>query len=108
MAVDRLLVMLVVGAVVATSGRPDERRVDVVDRVVLVAVRGSDCGARRELRDLAFELRMDRSGRILELADRAARDVLDDRLQAPARPTTGGPFDRRLAAHGRTRPSTGL
>src|SRR5580658_2447188 len=49
--------------------------------------------------DLPHEVRMDRTGRVLELADRATGDVLHDRLQVPTRAPSRRPVDRGFRVH---------
>ncbi len=76
---EGLAVMLVLGSVERAAGGPHERRVEVCDRVVHGRVR-FELGLDRGLGDLSPEVGMDGTRRVLELLDRAAGDVLDDRL----------------------------
>jgi hypothetical protein len=93
MALERLGVVLVLRAVVLPPVGADQRGIEMRDRVVrLLGLRGvSDRGAlaRRGRVELPSEVRVDRLPRVLELADRLARNILDDRLQAPARAPPG-------------------
>lgn len=70
-------VVLVRGAVVGPAGGSDERRIEVIDRIVGRCRRVRLPGS---LGNLSSEVRMERSARVLELADRTPCDVLDDRL----------------------------
>jgi hypothetical protein len=90
---QRLGVVLVLGAVVGAAVRPDQRWVQMRHRVVGLLRRGG-CGSRTPLArrgrvDLPAEVRVHGLPRLLEVSDRLARDVLDDRLQAPAGATPG-------------------
>jgi hypothetical protein len=87
--VERLGVVLVIGTVVLPAVGPDQRRVEMADGVV--RLRGVPRGRRGRAVEggagveLPLEVGVDRLTGVLELADRLARDVLDDRLEAPAR-----------------------
>src|SRR5580658_758076 len=99
--------LLVLGPVVRSTDLPHEGRIDVADRVVRDVLRGDAAGRRcpgRRFRpaggrDLPLEVRMDRTGRVLELADRATGDVLHDRLQVPTRAPSRRPVDRGFRVH---------
>jgi hypothetical protein len=98
-AVKGLPMVLVVRAVVLAALGPDQRRVQLVDGIVGGFV-GGGRRIRRQVSNLTPQVGMDRARRILKLADRAARHVLHDRLQAPARTAARRPLDRRLLGHG--------
>jgi hypothetical protein len=98
-AVEGLSMVFVIRTVILAALRPDERRVQVVDGIVGGFVRGRG-GNRRQVSDLAPQVGVEGARGVLKLADRAARHVLHDRLQAPARPAPRRPVDRRLLDHG--------
>lgn len=102
MALERLLVVLVPGAVELAAGRPYEGRVEVADRVVRLGLSGFGTRGGRCHVELSTKVRMDRSSGVLELPDRTTGDVLDDRLEAPAGPAPRRPVRRRLLVHAGT------
>jgi len=65
MARERLFVMLVLAAVVLPARRPDERRVQVADRIVLLAVVRIGARGRPRSVELSPEVRVDGFPRIL-------------------------------------------
>jgi len=98
MAIERLGVVLVRGAVVRAAGRTDQRRIQVLHRIVRrVLVRRIRCGRRSV--HLPAKVRVHRPPRVLELSDRPTSDVLNDRLQAPTRAATRWAVRRRLLGH---------
>jgi hypothetical protein len=97
MPLEGFSVVLVGGTVIGPAGGPDEGRIEMIDRIVR-RLRGIRLAG--SLGNLSPEVRVDRPVRVLELADRAPCDVLDDRLQAPAGPATRRTVDRRLLGHG--------
>jgi hypothetical protein len=93
MPLQRLRVVFVLGSVEGPAVRPDEGRVEVRDRVVLLLRRGGRRSraplARCGRIELPAQVRMDGPSGLLKVADRLTGDVLDDRLQAPARAPPG-------------------
>jgi hypothetical protein len=83
------------------AGRPDERRVDASDRVVVL--RGN---WRSVVPGLERDVRVGGSGRVLVVRERAAPDLLHDVAETPAVPPSSGTVERgdRLRGHGLTTP----
>jgi hypothetical protein len=103
MPLQRLSMMLVLRPVEGPAVRTDEGRVEVLDGIVRPPFGGiveRDAIAI----DLPAEPGMYRSIRVLELADRATGNVLDDRLQIPARAAARRALDGRLTGHEISRP----
>jgi hypothetical protein len=98
-AVEGLSMVFVLRAMILAALGPDERRIQVVNGVVGGFVRGRR-GGRWRVTDLTPQVGVNGASRVLKLADRAARHVLHDRLQAPARPAARRPLDCRLLGHG--------
>jgi hypothetical protein len=105
MPLDRLGMVLVVRPVVGATVSPYEGRVEVGDRVVPVRVvdparpaRFAGGGDARPIEPV-LQVGVYRAIRVLEVVDRSACDVLDDRLQVPAPSAPGRSVGRRAVVH---------
>ncbi|MGA8604879.1 MAG: hypothetical protein WB788_07465 [Thermoplasmata archaeon] len=99
-SVDRLGVVLVIGPVEFPPGWSDQRRIEMIDRIVCLDQRSG--GTRRFRPDSqisSLQVRVHGPLRVLQFSDRTARHVLDNGLQAPTRPAARRAGDRCLRAH---------